>query len=172
MCIRTNQKNLKIAEKDITVYKLIEVDPAKRDFFQSREKLLIENPQKYIFMTHYLYRIIPQDCFENNSPFKAKGLAKHEENYSETQDYKYRYTSGLIHSFKYKKDSLNVLKDFSYINLYTILYKCTIPKGTEYIEGVEDNNFTSYAAKQIIFNEPVHFGKIAKKWYNKLHQTT
>ena len=167
MCTRTNQGKLKTADKDITVYKLIDIHPEYRDCFHTVERRLLDHPQKYDYMSYYLGHIINQDCVENKLPYKAKGTAKPGNANSDMPDYKYRYTDGLIHSFKYKKDATKTDKSFEN-NLLTIMYKCTIPKGTKYVLGVDDKGFEAYASKQIVFNEPVYFGRVAKKWYDKL----
>ena len=64
-----------------------------------------------------------------------------------------------------QNDAINAVKD---AGEYAIVYRCTIPKGTVYVDGVEDNGLESYASEQIIFEEPVYFGDVAKEWHEKL----
>lgn len=167
MCIRTNQEKLEVAESDITVYKLIDVNPGVfEENYDFSKHLLLEQPQKYSYTSFYQFVVIDNNCVENKQPFIAKGYAR-KAKYSSVARYKYFYGEGLIHTFENEDDALKCLKP-NYFDEFAILYKCTIPKGTKYIKGVEDTGFPSYAAKKIIFEEPVYFGDIAKEWHEKL----
>lgn len=165
MCIRTNQEKLEAAKEDITVYKLIDVNPgvfALKNYDLSR-CMLFEQPEKYHYNSFYQFALIDKNCVENKQPFIAKGYARSTE-LSLGARYKYSYGKGLIHTFENEDDALKSMEPNDF-DAFAILYKCTIPKGTEYIKGVEDDGFPSYAAKKIIFEEPVHFGEVAKEWH-------
>lgn len=163
MCIRTNQEKLEAAKEDITVYKLIDVNPG---VFGLSRCMLFEHPEKYHYNSFYEFALIDKNCVENKQPFIAKGYARSTK-LSLGARYKYSYGEGLIHTFENEDDAMKSMEPNDF-DAFAILYKCTIPKGTEYIKGVEDDGFPSYASKKIIFEEPVHFGEVAKEWHDKL----
>lgn len=167
MCIRTNQEKLEVAESNITVYKLIDVNPGvlATNYVLSRY-MLLEQPQKYSYNSFYQFVVIDNNCVENKRPFIAKGHARRAK-CSSGAGYRYFYGEGLIHTFENEDDALKSIEPND-VDAFAILYKCTIPKGTKYIKGVEDTGFPSYAAKKIIFEEPVYFGEVSQKWNDKL----
>lgn len=178
MCVHTNQESLLVAKKDITVYKIIKVRPAysdnNYDINKSISAKLLEQPQDYKYESLYQSANVDSDCVENEIPYKADGVCKRipESNFMYSQKYKYRYGEGLIHGFRTKKDAdFFITHSISMKYLYNfgtfILYKCVIPKGTKYLDGVDDDGNASYAAKTIVFKEPVLFGKTAKEWFDK-----
>lgn len=178
MCVHTNQEILLVAKKDITVYKIIKVHPAysdnNYDINKSISAKLLEHPQDYKYKSLYLSANVDSDCVENEIPYKADGVCKRlpELNYMYSPIYKYRYAEGLIHGFRTKKDANffithSLSKQYPYNLCTCILYKCIIPKGTKYLDGIDDEGNSSYAAKTIVFKEPVWFGKAAKEWFDK-----
>ena len=162
MCLSTNQAELRVSEDDITVYKLISVCPSNLDFFNGAMQLNIDKLADYRYLSYYRLEEIDVHCVEDGVPYAAVGVSVKRRNYDV---YKYKYGSGLIHTFKYKDDAICIFEK-SVSNV--ILYRCVIPKGTEYVSGEDNNGFGSYASKQIVFEEPVHFRPVAKEWHDKL----
>lgn len=163
MCLYTNKERLETADRDITVYKLIEVDPGWKEPFQCARSRLLGHPGNYSYLTYYVLNTIDNECVENGKPYKAEGVARRRRSLAD--GYAHVYTTGLVHTLAEKDDAIALNAEYPDMNGLAILYRCTIPKGTKYVEGVEDTGYRSYASKQIVFEEPVFFWKTAKEWH-------
>jgi hypothetical protein len=65
----------------------------------------------------------------------------------------YIFGQGLIHTYENYEDALNVAIKLSFWHAgYMIIYKCQIPKDTEYCYGWKKHNvYPQYASKRINF---------------------
>lgn len=182
MCVHTNQKTLRVAKTDITLYKVIDLRPLSAEGKEYGwcgniyDCDLLNNPQSHIYKSLYFYKTIKTECVENEVPYVAQGEGVRIEPDVYTKMFKkrYRYGAGFIHGYKNKEDVLLFIKNqlpmFSGYTHY-IAYRCVIPKGTEYVCGVDDEGDATYAARQIVYKEPIWFGKTAKKWFDKITET-
>lgn len=168
MCLRTKQKRLKLAKEDITVYKVIRIYPGCWDNNikgLSPIQYLIEFFENYKYKSFYQLSEVPKDCVEKGTIYKAKGRTEKILS-GKGKDYEcYLYSGGLIHTFKYKLDALEIA---NLCPCECIIYKCIIPKWTRYIYGYDDSLCDTYASKRIVFCEPVYFSGKTKEWYDKL----
>lgn len=131
MCFYSTTKRFKIAERDITCYKMLSI------------------PESYLFgvnedlKTPCTNTAVSKDIWTGKSPFLASGTFKAK---IETHYYKpfYVITSGVIHTFKY---SFEAKKHFG---KESVLFECIIPKGTKYIEG-DDGYNSCYVSEKIKF---------------------
>lgn len=163
MCLYTNKGRLETADRDITVYKLIEVEPGWGEPCQCARSRLLGHPESYSYITYYVLDAIDRECVENGKPYKAEGVARRRR--SLAGGYSHAYTAGLVHTLAEKDDAIALNAECPGPNGLAIVYRCTIPKGTKYVEGVEDTGYRSYASKRIVFEEPVFFMKTAKEWH-------
>lgn len=141
MCLAASHKDIKIAEKNITCYKVLVLCS---DFYTGR-----------VYKTPYIGALVPTHiingkkelyasrgtCWKNKSIQQISGRTK----------YMYRIEGGYIHTYaklsaaNARKKSLNQYSGKYYI------FKCVIPKGAEYYEGLEPNGYKSYASECIKF---------------------
>lgn len=59
--------------------------------------------------------------------------------------------SGVIHTFLHKEDCRWAIND----DKKDIMFKCIVPKGTEYIKGRSNGVYASIGAKKIVFVEEI-----------------
>ena len=137
MCLYTKNKKLKVATKDIVCWKLfkpvrktdsegnttVHIYPPYHDEFGEIEDAILSGEKDYL--------ACPQDYNETLS--LSKGIVKR----------------GFIHTFAKKKDAQLKAK-VAWWN--SVLYKCIIPKGTEYVTGICPDVFKNskgYASRKI-----------------------
>lgn len=124
MCLISETNKPTIATEDIVCYKVITTEN-KTPYTDS-----------FVNILHRLGII----------PFKAKGNIKIEENFNRfTRRYYYTITKGMIHTFKGQ-----IFYTMSWF--FPKIYKCIIPKGTEYFISQGGNE---YCSKKIIFKKRI-----------------
>ena len=164
MCIHTEETRLRTADKNIIVYKIILVYTQNKARDVECDLNLLESPNDYVYRAFYRYVPIGKECVEERFPYKGRGIALPLLSHLRG----YRYGEGLIHSFKTKKDAISTLEK-GYTHMKNgIIYKCIIPKGTEYVSGINEEFLNTYAAKEIVFEKPVYFGSLAKEWHDRI----
>lgn len=135
MCLFTKQPTLKIAENDITCYKAIRISMSD-------------------YVTWYWGEQIPERAVNGLEPYAASGEAVPRP-HTDTV-YPFTWGGGLVHSFR----DLGACENLK--GSTTLIYRCTIPKGAEYVEGVALTTVgrpcVSYASKKLVFNERVYDG--------------
>lgn len=135
MCLITKSKNPSTSKKNIVCYKILKTSKSNYNNY-------------YTPFTDFR---IDEKTLNGEQNLIALGIEKVEK-YE-----KYEIGEGFIHTYKIFKNAKR-MTDFlneNYIEKYYI-FKCIIPSGTEYHEGVDVNNYQSYASKEI---------KIIKKLY-------
>ena len=131
MCLITKDNDYKRAVKDTRCYKIVVKDCSCNCY---------ETPiQKYPLPSSL--KNYEQEDFDGASLYEL---------YSKTLD-RYFITKGVIHSFAKLKDA-RYLKSCEFCNTkyrkYEI-WKCIIPKGTIYYEGIINNGNHGYASKKL-----------------------
>ena len=131
MCFYSRTKRFKIAERNITCYKMLSIHES---YFVGINEAL---------KTPYTDTAVSKDIWSGKSPFLASGKFQAK---IETHNYKpfYTITSGVIHTFKYSFQAKKCLGEDS------VLFECIIPKGTRYIEG-DDGYNSCYVSEKIKF---------------------
>lgn len=134
---QTPEKAIKIAEKDITCYKILKSNKytAKED----NDKVFESLYQDFEYVMGRTYQRKP----ELGLGFRVKP------GYYNTHGYDVYEVHEAFHSYKNEETALWQLYEYasrSYMRLVAV--KCTIPKGSEYVE-----NDCYYASDSIILNE-------------------
>jgi len=132
MCFYSTTKRFKIADRDITCYKVLSIPDS---YFEGINDSLV---------TPYTNTIVTKDIWQGKSFLVADGkieAKKIEEGYFNGL---YEITKGVIHTFKYRFNAVKNLGEGS------ILFECVIPKGTRYIEG-GDGYFSGFVSEKIKF---------------------
>lgn len=132
MCCLSQTKRFKVANRDITCYKVLYI------------------PQSYFVGVNEVLKTpctdtdVSKDIWSGKLPFLAYGKFQAEKIESGICKGLYMITSGVIHTFKYSFEAKKGLVEDS------VLFECIIPKGTRYIEG--DNGYDScYVSEKIKF---------------------
>lgn len=135
MCLRVDQTELKVAETDITCYKLVRRNKNGR------------------YRTAYQNTKIPIFCMLGLKKFKANGEVLSWKLHESTM-----VAGGLIHTFEYIEDAV-------YIKTLDgdEIWECVIPKGEKYIKGEfrtfkdgRDLRCSSLAGKSIKFVKRIY----------------
>lgn len=129
MCLITSQNGFKTADKDIVCY-----------------KELYDSPILGLSTPYQLYRV-PEEAIQGRRPFKAGGTPVFRQQLSTYPDHILTYsdhilTEGAIHT--YKEKPRNRHKNHT-------VFKCIIPKGTEYATGTDSGGTECYASREIVF---------------------
>jgi hypothetical protein len=132
MCFYSTTKRFKIADRDITCYKVLSIPES---YFVGINEVL---------KTPYTNTAVPKDIWSGKSPFLAHGIFDAEKIESGIFKGLYMITSGVIHTFMYRFGAKKYLGEDS------VLFECIIPKGTRYIEG-DDGYNSCYVSEKIKF---------------------
>lgn len=130
MCLYTKDSKLKTTDRDIPCFKVIvrTRDGLYRPYFR----------QEYA---------IHEDIVKGARPYEARGEAMGLKVFNAL----YSWGEGLVHTFKYYADLYQAMR-------HALVFECTIPSGTEYLEGVDNNGTPCYAARRIVFGRLVYDG--------------
>lgn len=148
MCLAASHKDVKIAEKNITCYKILELSSG---FYTGR-----------IYTTPYMGALVPTHIIKGKKElYASRGTCwkdKGVQQISGRTKYMYRIDGGYIHTYA-KLSAANNRKE-SLLKLYSkhkyYIFKCVIPKGAEYYEGLEPNGYKSYASECIKFVDRIN----------------
>lgn len=165
MCLVTEQNNVKIADKDIVCWKVVEI--------------LNDNNNNRLYVTPYMFKHIKKDVLDGKVSFKTDEYYRHYGKFAAIYE-------GYIHTYAVPDnndihsdtdDFLKVINShLEYVNKREIfvsspnmlpncrtcpfcigiaLFSCVIPAGTEYLQGYDNNDigFKSYASREIVFKE-------------------
>ena len=132
MCFYSTTKRFKIANRDITCYKILSIPES---YFVGINEVL---------KTPYTNTAVPKDIWSGKSPFLAHGIFDAEKIESGLYKGCYMITSGVIHTFMYNFEAKKYLGEDS------VLFECIIPKGTRYMEG-DDGYNSCYVSEKIKF---------------------
>ena len=170
MCMMTKQGEIGIADKEITCWKLVET--------------LEDTKGNPVQVTPYMFRHIPEDVIEGKRPFWT---GRPEQTYELCKGMYNHILDGYIHTFATPRSESEVAmfcKELDYAItpigsvetfmtlskaecipncdslprvLGIALYRCVIPAGTEYLEGIYDglDDMKCYASREIVFKEKV-----------------
>lgn len=135
MCLIVTSKEFKVAEEDIVCYKvLVRVPTQVKTVFRSpfREFTWFEGEP------------------DPDRVYNATGDVCFTQNFRDFDCGKIFVGQGVFHTYKKSSDAF-VLKKLS--GEEAIVFKCVIPKGSEYLSGISDNlwqgDFESYGSKQL-----------------------
>ena len=150
MCLKIKHgSGLNRAKEDIICYKVVRVD-VRHTAILSKE----------IFLTPYQETPISNEVINGRKPFIAKdykGEEINEEALFEMEKPVLDTISGCaIHTFATKngaKTEATEIRDIFILDKFCV-YKCIIPKGTLYYEGIYDHK-KSFASHKIVFKERV-----------------
>lgn len=166
----TTQGEITVADRDITCWKLVEI--------------LSDMDGERIYATPYMFKHVPETVLEGKSPFYTgqpdytyelypgmynhilKGFihtyavpATEEEVDAMASELKYAIAPVNSHETYLTVDKLRGLPNCDLMPwvIGIALYRCVIPEGTEYLEGVSDGSLDSrcYASREIVFKEKV-----------------
>ncbi len=165
----TTQGEIRVADKDITCWKLVEI--------------LSDRDGERIYATPYMFKYVSEPVLEGKYPFWT---GQPDYNYELCPGMRNRIFRGFIHTYaipatdeidavvtdlKYAITSVNSHESFMTVDkmrglpncdimprvIGIALYRCVIPKGTEYLEGMSDGlvSYRCYASREIVFKEKV-----------------
>lgn len=144
MCLITDEKKkFKVAKKDIVCYKAVE---------------FVKNGN--MFKTFYWFGTIPFECIDGKEPYKAKGSIK---NGTRIVNGKASYGLGLIHTFA-EENLEQFRRCFKQRSIR--IYECVIPKGTKYIDGVDEGRTACYGSCKIVFKRLTYYTDNRGVWHN------
>jgi hypothetical protein len=105
----------------------------------------------YYFSPFYGDRAIDSLTIKGQLPYRALGTVTVKENEIGLNCGKFKVTKGFIHTYKdFYAAELIAWPERSYS-----IFECEIPVGTEYYEGVDDSQKSTYASECIIFKKLV-----------------
>ena len=144
MCIFVQNKNLKTAEEDIICYKVLK----RKNLYDSTPVSPYHSEMKWDFDKLF---DAPQSTLRTRYDIYHNG---------------WFISDGYFYSYKYYSDAYESFKKMCYMCMYMIA-KCTIPKGTQYYEGIQGSPFQdhdeimrngeyAYASKQLIINDIIY----------------
>ena len=128
MCLYTKDPKVKIAKRKIVCYKVL-----------SKTNNSISDIE---FMTPYQHTYIDNDIINGKKDFEAKGSVDITDSFDAVAFY--HLNGGCIHTYKRRKDA-------KWCGSEQSVFKCIIPKGTEYYEGESLCGYENYASKKIRF---------------------
>jgi hypothetical protein len=140
MCLYCWRKNPKIAKKDIVCYKvLLHLGEGAYITPYAERRLTLAEKRGQV------------DFVANGNKSIAKNLIGLDRWY-----YRYKVNKGYIHTFKNRKDAVEEMIDWRTTCKKTpYVFKCIIPKGTEYYKGTFGDVSKSYCSDKIRIIEKV-----------------
>lgn len=170
MCMLTTQGETRVADRDITCWKVVEI--------------LSDRDGERIYATPYMFKHVPETVLEGESPLYTgqpdytyelcPGVCNHilkgfihtyavpatgNEIDAAVSELTYAIASVNSHETYLTADKMRGLPNCDMLPwvIGVALYRCVIPKGTEYLEGVGDGSVDSrcYASREIVFKEKV-----------------
>ena len=138
------EDKVKVSQNDIECFKVIE------------ERLTPSGRIEY--WTFPMYTTLPQDVVESGvpqHPLQEKKLNK-------LPDGRIKLDEGFVHAYRNLDDAVRYMESscIGYDETRPVVYRCVIPKGTEYFETLKfsdyENTTESYAASQIKYITPIY----------------
>jgi len=161
MCLflEENKRTVKIAKDDIVCYKVM--------------LRIIYSDGTVVFATPFQDDIVEKEILQGEKPYVAKVPGVGDDRVDISTDefpliYSYRHGGwgnsigrGAIHTFTSQKSAKSQAAWFRFITSTSkgdtarayVIFKCIIPKGTQYFQGKCDCERNSFASRQIIFKE-------------------
>lgn len=146
MCLYLKDKKPKIAKRNIVCYKILN---RTRRFNWTTDRVEKAYTTPY---QHTPINLVNDDiiegirCFEPDSSTSDISPISPNLDFLHTEGWKWVMHGGCIHSYRYKKDA-----NFMWSDAGQVIFKCIIPKGTEYYEGIDGIHQKNYASKKIRF---------------------
>lgn len=148
MCLHCNKQQIKIAETDIECYKVIEERKSTIDY--NYDLILNIALKKYNISIFGFKYVTPYYRFPVifNKEFYDDEFYESVLDGFDDGEYDDRFVFGhhMFHSFVTKPDSFLLIAE-------PVFAKCIIPKGSRYIEGVDDCGKKCYGSEKIIYKE-------------------
>lgn len=144
MCLRTKQKEPKIAQEDITCYKVLEICNPEWEVESGRKR----KSKKTVFGSIYY----PNFKWSIDKRYRSRLVIEptHIENdYAVTKAFHAYQTLEFAKSY-YKTVSVTPC----------VIVRCIIPKGSKYYEGIHTVGGDGYASNQMVIKEIVDFKEI------------
>ena len=138
MCLKTNQKRVKLTSEETECYKLLQIDRDKGYFF-----------------TPYQGEIISQEVLDGKKAFRAKGFIR-KRKYDVSDNEIFEYDKGLIHAFLEEPNR--------YECTGFVVVKCHVPKNVCYAKNDVQIAAKEIVFDEIVFD--VRRGEYNKKYYN------
>ena len=150
MCLYTTQKEPKIAEKDITCYKVLEICNPEWEVESSHKRKSKKTVLKSIYYPNFKWSI--------DKRYRSKLVIIQRHVVACFDSYKY-LVSNAFHSYQTLESAKSYCQTI-FVDSYVIV-RCIIPKGAKYCEGMNslDEN-DGYASNQIIMKEIVDFKEL------------
>ena len=148
MCLYTLHKEPKIADKDITCYKVLEIWNPEWDIESGRKR----KSKKTVLRSYY------HPDFKWNVDKRYRSKLEIEPNILNSYDiFRYLVTEGF-HSYQ----TLDSAKEFCKSTAMEpcVIVRCIIPKGAKYCEGMHSDKQDGYSSNQIIMKEIVDFKEL------------
>lgn len=153
MCLYLNDIKPKIAKRDIVCYKILNCTSRLNWDTHEAEKMYTTPYQNTPINSVNDDIIKGIRCFETNSS-TPHILANSDLHYA--KGFKWTMHGGCIHSYRYKKDADFMTIHSNFIKGHEeVIFKCVIPKGTEYYKGIDALGQENYASKKIRFVKQV-----------------
>ena len=143
MCLYLKNIKPKIAKRDIVCYKIL--NRTSRFNWDTNE-------MEEMYTTPYQHtpiNSVNDDIIKGIRCFEPNSSTPHISSSSDLfclKGFKWAMRGGCIHSYRYKNDANFMIDDFE-----QVIFKCIIPKGTEYYKGIDAIGQENYASKKIRF---------------------
>lgn len=92
------------------------------------------------YKTPYKHAVIPSECFKSEMEYTATGEID-----IKVSDFQNEVRGGMIHTYEYRSSAVSEMFPNEEV------WVCIIPKGTEYVWGVDGHDESSFASKAIRF---------------------
>ena len=155
MCLYLKDIKPKIAKRDIVCYKIL--NRTSRFNWDTNE-------MEEMYTTPYQHtpiNSVNDDIIKGIRCFEPNSSTPHISSSSDLfclKGFKWAMRGGCIHSYRYKKDANFMKKDTYFVKVVgteDVIFKCIIPKGTEYYKGIDAIGQENYASKKIRFVKQV-----------------
>lgn len=147
MCLYLKDIKPKVAKRDIVCYKIL-----NRTSCFNWDTHEVE----YMYTTPYQHtpiNSVNDDIIKGIRCFEPNSSTPHISSSSDLfclKEFEWVMRGGCIHSYRYEKDANFMINDFE-----QVIFKCIIPKGTEYYKGIDSIGQENYASKKIRFVKQV-----------------
>lgn len=150
MCLYTKQKEPKIAEKDITCYKVLKIWDSEQDVESGRKRKSKKTVLKSMFYSEFTWNIGKH--YRSRLVIEPRQATKCCDNFNSHVD-------KAFHSYQ-TLESAKLASRNIFLNSYVIV-RCIIPKGAKYCEGMNcGDSQDGYASNQIIMKEILGFEEL------------
>lgn len=144
MCLYTTQKEPKIAKKDITCYKILEICNPEWEAESGHKRKSKKTALRSVYYPNFKWSIDKR--YRSRLVIEPRHLTN---NYSVTK---------AFHSYETLESAKSYYETMS-LNSCAIV-RCIIPKGAKYYEGMQTGGEYGYASNQMVMKEIVDFKEL------------